>query len=153
MTINISTRQTGFKKCTYSMTALPIFSYLKLDGFASDGIQWDDIEPATVTKGADGLTSVNQKPVTYSGQFSLKPNSNCRNMLDFLIDISTARYGVELTDYSITLTEVNTTTGVVTIYDGGAITTANGGNSSNLDDGQANKTYKITFADCHLQAI
>ena len=85
MVMNISTRQTGFKKLSYSLTALPVVTFLKLDGFASDGITWETNEPANVILGADGLAAVNQKPVLYQGSFSLLPNSNSRNILDMLI--------------------------------------------------------------------
>lgn len=62
-TVAISSNGTGFTTCSYSLTALPVVSYMKLQGFASDGVSWDDIEPAAISIGADGLASVNQKPV------------------------------------------------------------------------------------------
>lgn len=145
MVVSISTRQTGFKKCTYSCTANPVFSYLKLDGFSSDGITWEDVEPASVKLGADGLASVNQKPVIYQGTFSLLPNSNCRNLLDMLVMITTPTFESGLQDYEFTLTENNRTTGMSTTYYGGVITQVNSGNNNNLDDGQGNKTYRVTF--------
>jgi hypothetical protein len=145
MVKNISTNKTGFTNCRYSLTALPVFAYLKLDGFASDGVQWDDIEPANVILGADGLSAINQKPVVYSGQFSLLPNSNCRNMLDLLTQTTTPTFGTDLVDYALVMTEENKTTGMKTVYTGGVITSTNGGNNANLDDGQGNKTYHITF--------
>ncbi len=142
---DISTNKTGFKRLSYSITALPVLAYLKLDGFASDGVQWEDNEPANVILGADGLAAVNQKPVLYTGTFSLLPNSNCRNTLDLLIDTTTPKWQVDLIDYALVMTEVNTTTKTKTVYTGGTITTANGGNNANLDDGQGIKTYHITF--------
>lgn len=141
----ISTNKTGFKQLSYTMTALPVLASLKLDGFASDGVQWENIEPANVILGADGLAAVNQKPVTYQGTFTLLPNSNCRTMLDMLVDTTTPKWQVDLVDYSIVLTETNNTTGMSTVYTGGTITAASGGNNGNFDDGQGNKTYIITF--------
>lgn len=143
--MNISTRQTGFKKLSYSLTALPVVAFLKLDGFASDGISWETNEPASVILGADGLAAVNQKPVLYQGSFSLLPNSNSRNVLDMLIQATTPTYGKDLVDYALVLTETNTTTGMKTIYSGGVITSAQAGNDANLDDGQGIKTYQVTF--------
>lgn len=145
MVMNISTRQTGFKKLSYSLTALPVVTFLKLDGFASDGITWETNEPANVILGADGLAAVNQKPVLYQGSFSLLPNSNSRNILDMLIQTTTPMYGKDLVDYALVLTETNTTTGMKTIYSGGVITSAQAGNDANLDDGQGIKTYQVTF--------
>lgn len=142
---DISTNKTGFKQLSYSMTALPIFNYLKLEGFASDGITWETVEPANVILGADGLAAVNQKPILYQGSFALLPNSNCRNMLDLLIQSTTPVWGVDLVDYSLVLTETNNTTKMKTVYTGGTITQADGGNNANLDDGQGIKTYQITF--------
>lgn len=142
---NISTNKTGFKKLKYTMTALPVVPALIIDGFASDGISWDNIEPANVRLGADGLAAVNQKPVVYTGTFTLLPNSNCRNILDTLVSTTTPVWGVDLIDYAIVLTETNTTTGMKTVYTGGTIDQADGGNSANLDDGQGNKTYRVTF--------
>ncbi len=150
--INISTRQTGFAQVKYSITAMPIVSFLKLDGFASDGIQWDTVEPATVDVGADGLPSVNMKPVIYSGTFSLKPNSNCRNMIDQIAQISTPAWNKDLVDYELTLTEINRTTGTMTLYTGGVITTVDSGNSANLNDGQGNKSYKVMFTKRDIMA-
>lgn len=153
MVFNISTRQTGFKNCTYSCTALPVFSYLLLSGFSSDGVQWEDVEPASVRLGADGLAAVNQKPVLYQGTFSLMPNSNCRNMIDMLCDITTPTFESGLQDYEFTLTEINRTTGVSYTYYGGVITQMPSGNNNNLDDGQGNKTYRVTFTGRRPMAL
>lgn len=150
--INISTRQTGFTQVKYSVTALPLISFLKLDGFASEGIQWDDVEPASVDVGADGLPSVNMKPVVYTGTFTLKPNSNCRNMLDTIVQVATPAWNKDLVDYELTLTEINRTTGTMTVYSGGVLTTVNSGNSANLNDGQGNKTYKVAFTRRDIMA-
>lgn len=141
----ISTNRTGFKKVSYSLTALPVIPYLKLDGFSQEGITWEPIEPATTRLGADGLAAVNQKPVLYTGTFSLLPNSNSRNVLDLLIAATTPQFGKDLADYNLVLTETNSTTGMTTVYSGGVIDNAQAGNDNNLDDGQGNKTYRMTF--------
>lgn len=145
MVMDISTRQTGFKKISYSLSALPLIPFLKLDGFAGEGITWETNEPANVILGADGLAAINQKPVLYQGSFSLLPNSNSRNILDMLIQATTPTYEKDLVDYALVLTETNTTTGMKTIYSGGVITSAQSGNDANLDEGQGVKTYQITF--------
>ena len=144
-TVAISSNGTGFTTCSYSLTALPVVSYMKLQGFASDGVSWDDIEPAAISIGADGLASVNQKPVLYTGTFTLKANSNSRNVLDMLVDVATPVHGKPATSYEIVLTEKNSLTGFTYVYTGGLITSASGGNSANMEDGQADKTYKVTF--------
>lgn len=150
--LNISTRQTGFAQVVYSITALPLFSYLKLDGFASEGVQWDSVEPANMDLGADGLVSVNMKPVIYTGQFTLKPNSNCRNLLDTIVQTATPAWNKDLVDYELTLTEINRTTGTMTVYSGGILTAVDSGNSANLNDGQGNKTYKVAFSRRDIMA-
>lgn len=145
--VNVSTNKTGFSKLSYSISALPVISYLKLDGFSGDGVTWDNIEPASVRQGADGLGAINQKPVLYSGTVSFLPNSNCRNVLDILCQQVTPRYGKRSQDYELILTEINETAHTKTIYRGGVITEAPAGNSANLDDGQQDKTYRLTFID------
>lgn len=145
--INVSTNKTSFSKLSYSISALPVISYLKLDGFSGEGITWDNIEPASVRQGADGLGAINQKPVLYSGTISFLPNSNCRNVLDILCQQVTPRYGKRAMDYELILTEYNETAHTKTIYRGGAIVEAPAGNSANLDDGQQDKTYRMTFID------
>ena len=144
---DISTRQTGFKKVSYVISALPLIASMKLEGFASDGISWESNEPASVRLGADGKACINQRPVIYTGTFSLLPNSNSRNILDMLIETATPKFGVDLYDYSIGLEVVNETTGMRTQYSGGVITSAQSGDDNNLEDGQGNKTYTITFTD------
>lgn len=143
--INISTNKTGFTNLSYSITAQPVVSYLKLDGFSSDGIQWEDTEPANVRLGADGLGAVNQKPVLYQGTASFLPNANCRNVLDILTQTVTPKYGKSLVDYELILTVINKTARTRTIYYGGTITQAQAGDTANLDDGQQDKTYRFTF--------
>lgn len=147
MANDISTRQVGFKNLSYTMTAAPVLSYLKLDGFASAGIQWDRPQPATTRLGADGKAVINSRPVLYSGTFTLLPTSNSRLALDNLINATTAKYGKALIDYSIVLNVINNTTGVTTSYTGGVIEEVDAGDSANLDDGQNDKTYRITFTD------
>lgn len=143
--INISTNKTGFKQLELSISALPLIGYLRLDGFSADGIQWDTIAPADVKLGADGLAAVNQKPVLYSGTVSFLPNANCRNVLDTIVQSGTPKSGKSLVSYDIVLTELNLTARTRTVYKGGVIVEADGGNNANLDDGQGNKTYKFTF--------
>lgn len=143
--IDISTNKTGFAQLSYSLVCEPLMAYLKLDGFASDGIQWDKIAPADVKLGADGLVAINQKPVLYSGEASFLPNANCRNALDLLVQNTTPGYGKKIVDYNIQLQEINETTRTRTTYTGGTIVEADAGNAANLDDGQGNKAYKFTF--------
>ena len=147
MSKDISTRQVGFKNLDYTMTALPILPYLKLDGFASGGVQWDRPQPATTRLGADGKAVINSRPVLYSGTFSLLPTSNSRLALDNLINATTAKYGKALVDYAITMTVSNVTTGQKTLYTGGVIEEVDAGDSANLDEGQSDKTYRVTFTD------
>lgn len=143
----ISTRQVGFKNIELTMTALPLLPYLQLDGFAGDGIQWERPQPASTRLGADGKGVVNSRPVLYAGTITLLPTSNAREALDNLINLSTPKFGKALVDYAIVLTETNHTTGKKTVYSGGIITEFDAGNSANLDDGQADKTYRLEFMD------
>jgi len=145
--MSISTRQVGFKNLEYTMTALPLLPYLKWDGFAGDGVQWERPQPATTRLGADGKGVVNSRPVLYAGTVTFLPTSNSREALDNLINLSTPKFGKALVDYAIILTEINHTTGKKTIYSGGVITEFDAGNSANLDDGQADKTYRLEFMD------
>ena len=145
MALDISTNKTGFKNLSYSLTALPLLAFMRIDGFAPDGVVWETIEPATVTLGADGKSAVNQKPVLYTVTLNLLPNSNARNILDLLIQATIPEYGVELADYNLVLTEENLTTGYKTVYTGGTFITVDAGNSANLDDGQSGKAYQISF--------
>lgn len=152
-TANITHNRNGFKTLSYSLTALPILPFLKLTGFSSDGVTWEDNEPASVRLGADGLTAVNQKPVLYVGTFSLLPNSGARNVLDVLIAASTPVFGKKLTGYDLILTELNEMTGYSTVYSGGVITSCASGNSATLDDGQQDKTYQMTFSTRILMPV
>ena len=145
MALDISTNKTGFKNLSYSLTALPLLAFMRIDGFAPDGVTWETVEPATVTLGADGKAAVNQKPVPYVGTLHLLPNSNARNVLDLLVQGTIPEFGVELVDYNLVLTEENLTTGYKTVYSGGTFVTVDAGNSANLDDGQAGKAYTIAF--------
>lgn len=147
MAATISTRQVGFKNLEYHMTALPLLAYLRLNGFAGAGVQWERPTPATTRIGADGKAVVNSRPVLYSGTFALLPTSNSRVALDMLINASTPKYGKPLIDYAIVLTEVNNTTGMKTMYTGGVIEEIDAGNSADLDNGQGDKSYRLTFTD------
>ncbi|MFV0627045.1 MAG: phage tail fiber protein [Alphaproteobacteria bacterium] len=136
----------GFQKLSYTLTATPIIPILELTGFASDGIQWDKIQPAKIKKGADGLSAINKIPVVYPGTFTLQANSSSRKVLDNLIQLSTPDFGNAGTDYELGLVVTNKLTRETTIYSGGAVTEADSGDSANKDDGQADKTYKVEFA-------
>ena len=143
----ISTNKVGFKNLEHSITIGVLVPYLKIDGFASNGISWDRPQPANTRLGADGKVVVNQKPVLYSGTFSLLPTSNARQVIDRAIDVSTAKFGKQLVDYSIVWTTINYTTGTRTVYTGGTIEEFDAGDSGDLDNGQADKQYRVTFAD------
>lgn len=153
MTMDITSDKIGFQSLSYTLTALPVLPFLEIDGFTEEGVQWDDIEPATVKVGADGLSAVVQKPVTYQGTFSLLPNSAARNILDAFIAATTPAFGKGLLDYELILTETNELTGMKTVYSKGAITSANGGNSANMNDGQGTKTYRVTFGNRILSPV
>lgn len=144
---DISTRQVGFKNLEYTITALPLLAYLKLEGFAAAGIQWDRPQPATTRIGADGKAVINSRPVLYSCTINMLPTSNARVALDMLVNASTPKFGKSLQDYAVVLTESNATTGFKTIYTGGVIEEVDAGNSADLDNGQADKQYRITFTD------
>ena len=137
----ISTNKVGFKNLEYTVTLLPLVPYLKLDGFASNGVSWDRPQPANVRLGADGKAVINQKPVLYSGTFSLLPTSNARNILDQAINASATKFGKPLVDYVVVMTVANNTTGTKTVYSGGIIEEFDAGDSADLDNGQADKTY------------
>lgn len=143
----ISTNKVGFKNLEYTVTLLPLVPYLKLDGFASNGVSWDRPQPANVRLGADGKAVINQKPVLYSGTFSLLPTSNARNILDQAINASATKFGKPLVDYVVVMTVANNTTGTKTVYSGGIIEEFDAGDSADLDNGQADKTYRVTFVD------
>ena len=144
---DITTRLTGFKKLSYTLTALPILPYLKLDGIAPDGIQWERAQPASTRLGADGKAAVNQRPVLYTCTVNLLPNSNSRTALDLLISTTTAKYGRSLVDYTVVMTVTNHTAGTKTVYTGGVIEEIDAGDSGNLDEGQSDKAYRFTFVD------
>ncbi len=143
----ISTQQVGFKNLEYTLTAIPLVPYLKIDGFAENGMEWDRVNPATTRLGADGKAVINSKPVIYGGVLNLLPTSNSREVLDNLINLTTPKFGKSLVDYAIVLTEINHTTGMRTVYSGGVISEADAGNSANLNDGMANKAYRFEFQD------
>lgn len=144
---DISTRQVGFKNLSYALSALPIVPYLKLEGFGPDGVQWERAQPATTRLGADAKAAINQRAILYTCTINLLPNSNSRNTLDMLVQATTPHYGVDLVGYSIVMTVTNQTTGQKTVYSGGVIEEVDTGDSANLDDGQGDKSYRITFTD------
>lgn len=144
---DISTRQVGFANTEWTITALPLLAYLKLEGFAPAGIQWDRPQPASTRIGADGKAVVNSRPVLYSCTINLLPTSNSRIALDALINASTPKYGKALVDYAVVLNENNYTTGQKTVYTGGIIEEIDAGDTADLDNGQADKQYRITFTD------
>lgn len=144
---DISTNKVGFQNLQYSLTALPVLAFLKLEGFAPEGVQWDKAQPASTRLGADGKAVVNQKPVLYSCTVNLLPTSNSRLALDNLISVTTTKYGKSLVDYNVVMTVSNLTTGTKTVYTGGTIEEIDAGDSANLDDGQSDKQYRLTFTD------
>ena len=146
--MSIQTNKIGFTQLEFVLTALPIIPYLKLQGFADDGVKWEDTEIATLEKGADGLGYINDKAnITYKGTFTLTPNSASRVPLDRLVELATVYMGKKALDYELALTVINHTTGTKTIYTGGVITTAPGGDGAGGGDGQEKKTYIMTVAN------
>ena len=97
--------------------------------------------------GADGKAVVNSRPVLYSGVLTLLPTSNARVALDNLINATTAKFGKPLVDYAIVLNVNNFTTGTKTVFSGGVIEEIDAGDSANLDEGQGDKQYRLTFTD------
>lgn len=144
---DISTNKVGFKNLTYTLTALPLVPYIKLEGFGAEGVQWERPQPAVARLGADAKGVVNQKAVMYVCTIYLLPTSNSRLALDYLINLTTPKYGKDLSDYTVVMTVTNNTTGTKTVYTGGTITEVDGGDNANLDDGQQDKIYRVTFFD------
>lgn len=151
--MSISTNQVGFKNLEYTMTALPLLPYLKIDGFAQSGIQWDRPQPSSTRLGADGKAVVNTRPVLYTCTINLLPTSNARVALDALVEATSAKFGKSLVDYGVVLTETNTTTGQKTVYSGGILEEIDAGNSADLDNGQGDKQYRITFTGRVISAL
>lgn len=147
MTDNISKNKIGFDRLAYTLTALPLIPFLKLEGFATDGITWEDVEHTKVNLGADGFVAINNVPVLYQGTLNLMANSNSRNAIDNLIFLSTPQAGKKALDYVLVLTEKNYTTQQAYTYIGGTFTKNKAGNDANLDDGQQTKTYSFTFTN------
>lgn len=147
MNEDISTNKVGFQNLKYSLTALPALAFLKLEGFGPDGVQWEKANPANTRLGADGKATVNQKPVLYTCVINLLATSNSRLALDNLISVTTTKYGKSLVDYNIVMTVSNYTTRTKTVYTGGTIEEIDAGDSANLDDGQSDKQYRLTFTD------
>ena len=144
--MSIQDNHTSFVELSYTLSALPVFPYLKLEGFASEGISWEDIEPSVINKGADGQAYTIDKPVIYKGQFSLLANSPARNTLDALIESATVTFGKTPVKYNLVLTVKNETTGMSTVYSGGVFEQANAGDSADMDNGQGAKTYRMAFS-------
>ena len=139
-----SEQDNGFTTTSHTLSCT-LYPFVKLDGFAEDGIQWDDIETSTYKFGADGLAVRNSKPVLYTCTMTFLPNSSCRKILDAMAFAATPQFGKTVAKNVIVYTERNELTNTMTIYSGGNITGMSGGNSANLNDGQANKSYKFTF--------
>lgn len=144
---DITTQAIGFTKITYGISCLPYIPYSELKGFSNDGINWDDIEIATVDKGADGLFYINQKPCIYSVTINLLANSPNRNVLDLLASSLTPKLGHTINTATMEFIQNNETTGYKNVYTGGIITTAQGGDNANKDSGQLPKVYKLSFAE------
>ncbi len=144
--MEITKIETSFKTTSHTL-ACSLYPYIKLDGFAEEGIQWEDVEKTTYTIGADGLAKKNSKPVLYTCTMTFLPNSSCRNTLDNMVLASTPQYGKNLVSNTIVYTVKNQLTGTQTVYSGGDIVSTNGGDSANYNDGQTNKTYKFTFTN------
>ena len=146
MVSSITSNANGFKTVSYTISILPLIPAMALEGFSPEGITWEDVSIAEPRLGADGYKTVNQKPVLRTCTFSLLPNSPCRNFLDNAVVLSTPVKGKALVSYEIILVERNELTNYITTYGGGTITGTNGGNNNNMDDGQGNKTYTISFS-------
>lgn len=142
---NVQGQENGFSTIRGVFTAAPIFSSFRFEGVAPDGIQWDNVEVTTLNLGADGLGTKNTKPVIRGFSLTLMPNSSTRKYLDRIIALSAVSFGVQPTAYELTYTEYNYMLGTKTLYSGGSVTEADGGNSATLDDGQRPKKYVIKF--------
>ena len=143
---NVQGQENGFSTITGVFTAAPIFASFRCEGLDKAGIVWDDVEVAAIDVGADGLSTTNTKPVVRSATMTFKPNSSTRKYLDRIIALSSVSFGVQPTDYELTSMEVNRMLGTKTSDSGGKVTTAAGGNSATLDDGQQSKKYVFKFS-------
>jgi len=143
--VSISSNEKSFKQLDFTLSVLPVIPYLKLEGFAPEGVEFPDVEIATSTIGADGLVAFNAKPTLYPFTFHLMPNSNSRNILDLSLNAFIPVFGKELVGHSVTLTAINNLTGCSRVYTGGRFTNIQSGDSATLDDGQQAKTYTINF--------
>lgn len=141
----IQNAENGFATITASWSAAPLFPFFKDEGFAKDGIKWDDVENKTFDIGADGIATKNTKPVLYTGTRSYKPNSACRAYFDAIIAATSVSFGKKPASIELILTVNNYLTGKKTIYSGGDVTTFQAGDSADLDNGQTDKAYKFTF--------
>ena len=143
---DISKQEGSFKTASHTLVC-SLYPYIKLDGFAEEGIQWEKVEKASFRLGADGKAIKNSKPVLYTCTMTFLPNASCRNTLDLMVLASTPQFGKSLVKNSIVYTEKNELTGWTTIYAGGDIVSTEGGDSANLNDGQGNKSYTFTFTN------
>jgi hypothetical protein len=142
MAKNISGNDTAFARLSYVLVST-LIPYIKIEGI--DSIAWDDIEPMSVRKTADGKTVPTSKPVIFQGTITLAANSNARTPLDRLVETGTIIGDAEFVDQNLILTETNLLTGERWIYSQGGITAAQGGNPANMDEGQQPKTYRFSF--------
>ena len=145
MTKEIQSNHTSFSELTYTLSAVPVFPFLKIEGFAPEGVSWEDVEVASVNKGADGKTYINKKPVVYKCTMNLLANSPARNVLDALIDAGTVSFGKTPVKYELVLTVKNNTTGLSKVYSGGEFEQEQGGDNADMDNGQGTKTYRMAF--------
>lgn len=143
--MGIQNRHTSFSQLTYTMTALPVVPFLKLQGIASEGISWEEIQTSKIDKGADGQAYKVYTPVIYRGTLHLQANSPSRIYLDMLVDGSKAGE-LGFLDYDLVLTEKNETTGYKRVYSGGTIARSSGGNNATRDDGQQAVVYVLEFS-------
>lgn len=143
---NITTQNVSQTQVEYSFSYLPLVPLTKLTGWAQEGIRWENVEIATLDKGADGLVYINQKPAIYRGTINLLANSPCRNALDLCCDLLTPKWGHTFNTASLNFIETNNLTGYTYLYSEGIITSAQGGNDANRDNGQTQKTYIMSFA-------
>ncbi|MBO7528067.1 MAG: hypothetical protein J6T74_09315 [Clostridia bacterium] len=142
----IQENEASFKTTSHTL-ACSLYPYIKLEGFAEEGVQWEKTEKTNFRMGADGMTVKNSKPVLYTCTMTFLPNASCRTILDSMYWASTPQYGKTLVNNSIVYTEKNEMTGWTTIYSGGDIVSMDAGDSANLNDGQNNKSYTFTFTN------
>lgn len=143
---DITQNEASFKTTSHTLVC-SLYPYIKLEGFAEDGIQWEKTEKTNFRIGADGQAIKNSKPVLYTCTMTFLPNSSARIPLDAMYLASTPQFGKTLVKNSIVYTEKNEMTGWTTVYSGGDIVSCDAGDSANLNDGQSNKSYTFTFTN------